>query len=314
MEEIPDVSPNALSAGGNDRVTWHVVSGLHEVDKISTIGKAFDISNLILEDILNTNARAKIEKRDECIFAITKLITASRDGSSIDAQQFSLLLLPDQTLLTFLEGPTSAFEPVLERIRTGAGGRIRKFGADYLLWALLDAVVDHYLFVIDRFEEKVGALEDRLEQEAVDVDAGELYVLKRDVGRFHRAIRPIREVSASIRRGNSALLREESAPFFVDLNDHVVEVIESTEDLRERAASLRDFYLSTVSNRMNEVMKVLTCFSTIFLPLTFIAGIYGMNFEHMPELGWKWSYPTLWIAFALVAAGMFWLFRKKRWL
>lgn len=313
VEETTGDEPADLPSG-EGRVKWHQVTGLHEIDRFSRLGEKFDIPNLILEDILNTNARAKIEKREDFVFVVTKLVSVAPDRTSIDAQQLSLLLLPDQTLLTFLEGPTSTLDPVVERIRTGIGGRIRRHGADYLLWALLDAVVDNYLFVIDRFDESITALEDQLELKTTGVEASEIYGLKRDVSRFFGSIRPIREITSSIRRQHSPLLDESSAPYFVDLNDHAIEVIESTEDMRERSSGLRDFFLSTVSNRMNEVMKVLTCFSTIFLPLTFFAGIYGMNFEHMPELGWKWAYPTLWAGFLLIAGGMFWLFRKMRWL
>jgi len=314
LEESSSLEIPALSADHRDTVTWHHFSGLHEVEKISALGKQYQIPSLTLEDILNTAARPKIEKRDDSIFVVAKLIAITPESASIDAQQLSIYLLPNQTVLTFLEGPTHVFDPVRERIRTGSGGRIRKLGADYLVWAILDAVIDHYLYVIDRFEETLGQLEDQLEENTVEIESAQIYSLKRDVGRFFRSIRPVREIASSTRRGNSPLLEEETEPYFADLNDHVLEVIESSEDLKERASSLREFYLSKVSNRMNEVMKVLTCFSTIFLPLTFIAGIYGMNFEHMPELGWKWAYPLLWSLFLVVAAGMFWLFRKKNWL
>jgi magnesium transporter len=306
LPELSKISP--------DRVDFYEILGLHEVEKISRVGKAFSLNSLVVEDILNTTARSKIEKRDENIFVICKLLTYDSGSAQVEVQQCSFVLLPDNVLLSFLEAPTGAFDPVLERIRTGLGGRIRKYGADYLLWALLDAVVDNYLYVIDQLDKSIIETEDILEQDPDKTTTTALYNLKRDIGQLYRMIRPIREIAAGLTRSNSDLLTSNSDPFFVDLNDHAVQVIETTEDLRESASALRDFHLSIVSHRMNEVMKVLTCFSTIFLPLTFIAGIYGMNFKWMPELELKWGYPLVWCFFFCGAATMFWLFRKKRWI
>lgn len=306
LPELSTISP--------DRVDFYEILGLHEVEKISRVGQAFSLNSLVVEDILNTTARSKIEKRDENIFVICKLVTYDGETAEVDVQQCSFVLLPDNVLLSFLEAPTGAFDPVLERIRTGSGGRIRKYGADYLLWALLDAVVDNYLYVIDQLDQSIIQTEDALQQNPDKTTTAELYNLKRDIGQLYRMIRPIREITAGLTRSNSDLLTANSVPFFVDLNDHAVQVLESTEDLRENASALRDFHLSIVSHRMNEVMKVLTCFSTIFLPLTFIAGIYGMNFKWMPELEFKWGYPIVWFLFFVGAATMFWLFRKKRWI
>lgn len=313
MEDL-ETFPSKKRCDDPDKVVWLHTAGLHEVEKLSVAGKEFGISNLILEDILNTGSRPKIEKRADEIFVVTKLVTVDHETRSVDIQHFALLLLPGNLLLTFVEGPSDAFDPVIDRIRTGGGGRIRVFGADYLAWAILDATVDHYLSVIDHLDESVGEMDDRLQVDSSGVEASELYNLKRDVGHLYRAIRPIREITVSLTRPNTPLLEERSQAFFEDLNDHGIQVLESTEDLRENVSSLRDFYLSAVSNRMNEVMKVLTCFSTIFLPLTFIAGVYGMNFEHIPELKLEWGYPAVWLAFILCAAGMFLLFRKKNWL
>jgi len=295
-------------------VAWLQVTGLHDIEKISELGHAFDISPLVLEDALNTTIRAKIEERGDEIFIVTKLITLNRDTNEIDVQQISLILLPHDTVITFQEAPTKTFDPVIERIRTGGAGRIRNHGGDYLLWAILDTIVDHYLMVAEHMDDHLVTLDDRLQTESENVEAAELYGAKRDVTHLYRNIRPIREISNVLLRGETRLIEDRTKPYYNDLHDHVIQVTESTEDLRETSSALRDFYLSAVSNRMNEVMKVLTCFSTIFLPLTFLAGIYGMNFEHMPELSWKYSYPTLWIVFVICAIGMIWLFRKKRWL
>ncbi|MEX2578319.1 MAG: magnesium/cobalt transporter CorA [Verrucomicrobiales bacterium] len=310
LRELPEKHHYSIP----EKVTWFHVTGLHEVEKLSVLGEEFGISNLVLEDILSTGSRPKIEKRDTEIFVVSKLIVIEPGQNTVDVQHLAVLLLPDNVLVTFLEAPSPAFDPVIERIRSGSGGRIRRFGADYLAWALLDAMVDNYLYVIDRLDEAVASMDDRLQLDATDVDTGELYELKRDAGQLYRAIRPIREITGSLNRLDSPLLEERTRPFFTDLNDHGLQVLETTEDLRESVSALRDFYLAAVSNRMNEVMKVLTCFATIFLPLTFIAGIYGMNFEHMPELGVPWAYPAVWGVFALCAAGMLWFFRRKKWL
>lgn len=308
-EDVPDVS----SIRG-DRVDYYEVLGLHDVEKISALAKAFSLNPLVVEDILNTTGRPKIEKRDDLVFVVCRLVTLDEEMQEIDAQQCSFVLLPDSVLLSFLEAPTPAFEPVRERIRTGVGGRIRRYGADYLLWAVLDAVVDNYLHVVDHLDPVIIRMEEDLQRDADSVSTAELYALKRDIGQLNRAIRPIREITAGLRRANSDLLTGIAEQYFEDLNDHAVQVIESTEHLRDSASALRDFHLSAVSNRMNEVMKVLTCLSTIFLPMSFLAGIYGMNFEWIPELQYKWGYPLLWVFFLTCSGTMLWLFRRKKWI
>ena len=295
-------------------VTWLHFTGLHDVDELALIGKEFNISPLILEDILHTGSRSKIENHESEIFVVTKLVTTDESQNVIDAQHFSLILLRGNIVLTFAESPTQAFGPIIDRIKTNAGGRIRRFRADYLTWAILDMVVDSYLFVMDQLDEGVIAMEERLQLDPTAVEVGDMYALKRDINQLHRIVRPIREITGSLMRANSSLTTENSAPFFVDLHDHAIQAIEKTDDLRENSNSLREFYLSEMSNRMNEVMKVLTCFSAIFLPLTFIVGIYGMNFEHMPELSSRWGYPAVWVLFFVCAGGMFWLFRRMKWL
>ena len=306
--------PSLQSLTDSEKSVWIHVTGLHEVEKLSQLGEEFRISPLILEDILNTGSRPKIEKREDEVFVVTKLLWSDTEDASIDMQQFSILLLPGNIAISFLESPTPVFDPVLERLHNSRSGRIRRFGADYLLWALLDAVVDNYLAVIDQLDETVVNMDTALQIDSAQVEASELYTLKRDIGQIYRAMRPVKEVTASLERSKTTLLKKSSTPFFTDLNDHSIQVMETMEDLRENASALRDFYLSAVSNRMNEVMKVLTCFSTIFLPLTFITGVYGMNFERMPELRHPMAYPLVWVVFIFCAGGMFFLFRKKNWL
>jgi magnesium transporter len=245
---------------------------------------------------------------------VTRLLFYDDATHTVDAQQFSLLLLPNSTVLSFLEAPSPIFDPVMERMRSGGTGRIRKLGSDYLAWALMDTVVDHYFHALDGVDEALDESEAKFEENQDSLDANDLYQLKKEVSALHRLVRPTRDIATILYRSDSALMKKENQPYFRDLYDHAVHVLEQAEDLRENAAALRDFFLSQASNRMNEIMKVLTCFATIFLPLTFLAGIYGMNFEHMPELAWEWAYPSLWAVFLVAAGGMFWFFRRKRWL
>ncbi|MCB1063528.1 MAG: magnesium/cobalt transporter CorA [Verrucomicrobiae bacterium] len=296
------------------QVTWIHVTGLHDPERISELGHAFHIHPLILEDILNTDCRPKIEEFDEYIFVVAKLLYYDNATHTVDVQQLSLILLPDTSVLTFLESPSPVFDPVMERIQSGGGGRIRNSGADYLAWALLDTVVDHYFSVVDGVDLTLDEAEEKFEDDPDSLEASELYQLKKEVSALHRLVRPIRDIATILYRSESALISKSTHPFFRDLYDHAVHVLEQTEDLRENASSLRDFYLSQASNRMNEIMKVLTSFATIFMPLTFLAGIYGMNFKYMPELDWPWAYPALIGVFFVTAAVMFVLFRKKGWL
>jgi len=296
------------------RVRWLHFTGLHDVAEVAKVGRRFGVAALVLEDILHTGSRSKIENHPSGIFVVMRLVSRRHGEEGIEAQHFSLLLLPGNLVLTFAEKPTTVFDPVIERIRTSAGGRIRRHGADYLTWALLDAVVDNYLHVIDRLDESVVEMDDRLEADERSVEAAEIHALKREINGVFRSIRPVREIAASFLRENEALLTGDSRPFFIDLHDHAIQCLETIEYLREASSALRELLLSSGSHRMNEVMKVLACFSALFLPLTFIAGVYGMNFEHMPELRHPWGYAAVWVVFLLCSAGMLWLFRRMRWL
>ncbi len=294
-------------------VTWLRVVALHDVENIGELGRLFDVHPLVLEDILNTGGRSKVEAYDDFVFVVTKLVSLDEEAEHLDVQHFAMLLLPN-TVITFQEEATAIFDPVIERIRTGSGGRIRKSKADYLAWAILDAVVDNYYDAIDSLDEIVTVIDDQLQEDAASVEVAHLYAVRREVNGFHRLARPLREIAGALERSESRLLPSGSKPFYRDLYDHAIHVIERTEDLRDLAAGLRDFSLAVMSNRMNEVMKVLTCFATIFMPLTFIAGVYGMNFEKMPELKSGWAYPAVWGSFVLIAGGMFVYFRRKKWI
>lgn len=312
--EPTTVSEIPIQRAADSKVRWIHIAGLHDVAKIAEVGERFGIPALVLEDILNPSCRPRIEEFIGGIFVLLRLLTDDAEHQQVDLQQVAFVLLENNLLLSFSEVPAAAFEPVRQRVRTGGGGRIRKAGGDYLLWALFDVVVDHYLRVTDAMDEALSSVDEQLQAGPELVSAADISRLKSEVTALFRHIRPCREIASVLNRAVSPLIATTTGPYLRDLNDHAIQVVEAAEDLRETAAALRDFYHTAMSNRMNEVMKVLTCFSTIFLPLTFLAGIYGMNFEYMPELKWQGSYGVLWVVFVLIALGMFWLFRKKRWL
>lgn len=309
-----------VAPGDPKKVTWIDVVGLHDVETISAIGENFNIPTLVLEDVLNTSGRPKIEDFDQFVFVVTRMITrgegepGNRDSlSEIDTQYFAVLLLPDNVVITFREATCGIFEPVRRRIEVGKG-RIRYSGADYLVWALVDAVIDNYLDVITIVDDLLSGYEDRLDSDDASVDISDLHAARREVMQLYREIRPVREITNTLYRTESKLMDAESQPYFRDLHDHSVQAEETIADLRDASNNLRDYYHTVVSNRMNEVMKVLTALSTIFLPLTFLAGIYGMNFKHMPELAKTWAYPAFWVVSLTIAAGLFTFFKKKDWL
>lgn len=306
--DLPDPVPES------QEVTWTHVEGLHDVESVAALGKKYGLRSLVLEDILNTRSHPKIEISPESIFIVARTLCQIPDSDKFDIQHAAFVLLPNNVLITFLEGPSEVYAPVRQRLETGGGGRIRKLGADYLLWALLDSIADHYLHSLWTVEEAVNALEDRLQEEPEDIAAEELFSAKKESTNLQRLVRPMVDVATGLTRSDSPLLTKKSRSFFRDLFDHAVQAKETADSIRDQTTALRDFHLAAVSHRMNEVMKVLTCFASIFLPLTFLAGIYGMNFDHIPELHWRWAYPTLWAVFGILIIGMVRYFRKKKWL
>jgi len=293
-------------------VTWINISGLHDTDMIKEIGEIFHLHPLVLEDIVNTQQRPKMEDYESYIYLVLKMLAYDDEAGVIRSEQISLILGPTY-VISFQEKDGDVFDPVRDRIRKGKG-RARRMGADYLAYALLDAVVDNYFVLL----EKLGAQIESLEEDLVDAPTSELlqaiHELKRENILLRKSVWPLREVVSGLERAESRLIHKPTVPFLRDVYDHTVQVIDAVESFRDLISGMQDLYLSSVSNRMNEVMKVLTIFATIFIPLTFVAGIYGMNFAFMPELGWKWSYPILMAGLAVVAGIMVGSFRKRGWL
>jgi len=293
-------------------VTWMNVVGLHDVKLIEGLGRAFDLHPLLLEDVLNTEQRPKLDDFESSVFLILRTLHYDEATSEISSEQISLVLGPDY-LMTFQEIEEDPFEPIRERLRASKG-RIRKLGPDYLAYALIDAIVDHYFVVL----EKIGDGIEELGEAAVNDPSPEtlhtIQTLKRELSYMRRSIWPLREVVSAFQRDGSALVQESTGVYLRDVYDHTIQVVETIEAFRDMVSGMFDTYLSSVSNRMNEVMKVLTIIATIFIPVTFIAGIYGMNFRNMPELEWPWAYYGTLGLMAVVCVVMILYFRKKRWL
>jgi magnesium transporter len=293
-------------------VTWINIDGLHEIDIIEKIGHHFDIHPLTLEDIVNTGQRPKAEDYDDYVFIVFKMLFYDDAKMHITSEQVSIIL-GAHYLISFQEKEGDVFNFVRERIRK-AKGRIRKSGPDYLTYALIDATVDHYFFIIEKVGEKLEQIEEELLENPNPQTLQSIHSLKREMIYFRKQVWPIRELLNHLMHEESQLIREANHIFFRDIYDHTIQVIDAIESMRDILTGMQDLYLSTLSNKMNEVMKVLTIMATIFIPLTFIAGIYGMNFKFMPELEWKWSYPVLWGVLVAIFVGMLLWFRRKRWL
>jgi magnesium transporter len=293
-------------------ITWINIDGLHQVEILEKLGECYGFHPLVLEDILNTDQRPKIEDYGEYLYIVLKMLDQSNQSKEILTEQISLILGPS-FVISFQEREGDVFDPIRERIRSGKG-RIRKMGADYLAYALLDAIVDDYFIVMEKLGERIEFLEEELVKRPLPETLQTIHHLKREMIFFRKAVWPLREVIGSLERGELPLVKETTRIYLRDVYDHTIQVIDTIETFRDMVSGMLDIYLSSVSNRLNSVMKVLTIIATIFMPLTFLAGIYGMNFKHMPELEWKWGYPAVWIAVILISVSMLTYFKKKGWL
>ena len=293
-------------------VTWVNVDGVHDASVIEKLGARFDIHPLVLEDIMTTTQRPKTEDLVSSVFVVLRMIEYDEQCSGMTADQLSVILGPNY-VISFQETAGDCFDPVRERIRNGKG-RIRKLGPDYLAYALVDAVVDNYFFVLERLSEKIDDLEERLIAEPRRELLHEIHALKRSMIDLRKSVWPLREVVSGLERLESPLIKKTTGVFLRDVYDHAIQVIDTVESFREILTSMVETYLSSVSNRMNEVMKVLTIIATIFIPITFLVGVYGMNFEFMPEIKWRWGYAFVWAIIIGSVVTMLAYFRRKKWL
>jgi magnesium transporter len=288
------------------------VEGVTQIEILKRIGDCYGLHPLVMEDIVNTDQRPKKEDYGDYLFIVAKMLDTSGDGK-IAAEQVSMIL-GDGWLLTFQEGLAGdPFEPVRERLRT-AKGRIRGQGADYLAYALLDAIVDHYFVVLEKLADRVELLEEEVVATPTRSTIRSIHELKQEMILIRKSVWPLRELIGGLERRDSELIQEGTIIYLRDLYDHTVQIIDTVETSREMLSGMLDIYLSSEANRTNEVMKVLTVYATIFMPLTFIVGLYGMNFKYMPELEWHWGYPAVLVFMAAIAVGMLLYFRRKQWL
>lgn len=309
--ELKDVE-EAFKFKTSDTITWINLNGLNHINDIEKIGTHYNLHPLILEDIVNTSQRPKIDEYDDYIFLSLKMLHYDNDENVI-IEQVSFVLC-ENSVLSFQEAEGDVFDTVRERIREGKG-RIRSSGSDYLLYALIDAIVDHYYIVGETLGNKIEDLEDVLFSGHVDESIShQVLRLKKELLKVRRAIFPLREIINRIEKSEHHLIQKKSIQFYRDIYDHIIQLSDTIDIYREMIWSLMDMYMTTISNRMNEVMKVLTIIATIFIPLTFIAGIYGMNFDHMPELHFKNAYYIVWAVMIAIFVGMLYYFRKKKWL
>jgi magnesium transporter len=293
-------------------VTWINVEGIHDTSIPQKFGECYGFHPLILEDILNTDQRPKMEDYSDYVFVVQKILSSNGSGG-ITSEQVSFILGPNY-LVSFEEGLTAdPFGPVRERIRKN-GTKIRKAGADYLLYSLMDSVVDNYFSVLEALGERVELLEEKLVTSPSTEILREIHYMKRELLFLRKSVWPLREVVSSMVRGDTPLISESTRIYLRDVYDHTIHVIDTIETFRDMVSGMLDIYLSSISNRMNAVMKVLTIIATIFMPLTFVAGIYGMNFKYMPELSWHYGYLYFWLVNVVIAGIMLLFFRKKKWL
>lgn len=307
-ERVDEVLPLATHPAN----TWITVQGIHHIQGLQQLGTAFGLHPLVVEDIVNTDQRPKIEDYGEYLFMVMKAVSRHGHAQSLMVEQVSLIV-GSNFVLCFLEGKDDPFVDLRSRLRREKG-RLRNMGPDYLTYAHIDTIVDLYFPLLEKLGEDIEQLEENLITHA-DRDALKtLHQFKREMILIRRAIWPLREVLSHLERGESPLIHSSTHLYLRDAYDHTIQLIETTETYRDMLAGMMDIYLTSLSNKLNETMKVLTVIATIFIPLTFIVGVYGMNFKVMPELEWPWGYPLVMGVILILALGMLVIFRQKHWL
>jgi magnesium transporter len=311
-ESQPDNIDEIAECVKTSTTSWVNIDGLHDTELVKKVGKLFDLHPLLLEDMLNTGQRPKLEDFDNCLFLSLKMLRYNAEKDEIASEQLSLVL-GKTFLLTFQERPGDVFDPVRERIRKHRP-RIRQSGVDYLAYALLDTVVDNYIYLIERLGERIEDLEDELFDNPTSAVMEKIHNMKREMNYLRKSIRPAREAIVELAKSESDMVNENIFPFLKDLQDLATQATEAIDIYRDMLTDDFNIYVSTVSNKMNDVMKVLTIFAAIFIPLTFVAGVYGTNFKHLPELEFKYSYPIFWGVLIIIGVSMVFYFRRKKWL
>jgi len=312
MKQFPDIEKALSSISGYKGNVWVNITGLQDVSIIEKTCSFLGVHRLTTEDILSVNQRPKLEEYPDYLYIVFKMLAYDTEINTVDTEQVSIIK-KENILITFQEKPEDVFDNIRTRIREGAG-YVRKGKTDYLLYALMDSVVDHYFIVLEQASEKLDLLETGLLENPDKVLLKDLYLLRKQMINVRKSTYPLREVVGRLEKITDPIISSEIHVYFRDLYDHTIRVIESIEVFRDSSAGLLDLYMNSVSNKMNGIMKVLTIISTIFIPLTFIAGVYGMNFENMPELSWKYAYFSVLGAMLFISLTMLFLFKRKKWL
>jgi magnesium transporter len=308
LECLEQFAPNL----GEKGVSWINIEGVHHLETIERVGEFYGIHPLTLEDIVNTEQRPKIEEYEDYLFIVLKDLDYGDHDSELMMGQICHIL-KGNWLISFEEKDSSVFNALRDRIRTGRG-KLRKEGSDYLAYSLIDVTVDHYFNTLEKLGEHIELLQEDLIRNPAQTTLQQIHRLKHQLILFRRAVWPLRETVGSLLRGESSAIQQSTLIYLRDVYDHLIHVIDSIEIYRDMLGGMMDLYLSSLSNRMNEIMKVLTVIATIFMPLTFIAGVYGMNFKYMPELEWHWGYPAVLLLMAAVAVNMLSYFFRKKWI
>jgi len=310
-ERVLDTAEACLVFKGRPGVTWLNISGVHDTKLLEELGACYGIHPLVIEDIGNTEQRPKLEDYRDYLFIVLKMLYHDEEGQVV-TEQLSLVVGPN-FVISFHEQEKDVLEPVRTRLRNSQA-RIRGQGADYLAYSLMDAVVDHYFVILEHLGVDIEEVEESLVASPSTSELAAIHRLKRELIFLRKSVWPLREVISALERRESPLIKEGTAVYLRDVYDHTIQVIDAVESYRDIVSGMLDTYLSSISNRLNEVMKVLTIIATIFIPLTFLVGLYGMNFRFMPELGWRWGYPAVLTVMVVAAAGMVAYFRRRRWL
>ncbi len=311
-EQKPERLEDCFKPQPMQTVRWINIDGLADVSVIEGIGRQFSVHPLILEDILSTGQRPKCDDSTEQLFVVLRMLQYDDAHQTIQSEQVSILVGPNY-VVSFQESVGDVFDPIREQIRTGRG-RIRSMGPDYLMYRLIDAVVDGYFLILEKLGEQVEALEHEVISEPEEETLNRVYALKQQLIYLRKSVWPLREVISQLEKTASPLITDTTVPYFRDVYDHTIQVMDSVETFRDTVSGLLEIYLNSINNQTNAIMKVLTIITTIFIPLSFIAGVYGMNFKYMPELQWRWGYPAVLCAMGVIFIGMLIYFKKNKWL
>lgn len=307
VETVEEILPYK----SGDSKTWVNIEGLHDISIIKAIGDHFNIHPLVQEDILNTHQRTKVEEYEDYVFIVLKKLHHESNSLEIYYEQVSLIIT-DKFLFTFREYIDDVFDPIIKRLNNG-GGKLRSSSPDYLAYSIMDTLVDEYFKFQDSMDELIENLDKKLLTHPTPEMLALLQSMKREMIFARRSATPLREMLFALLHSESRLIHESTKIYIQDVYDHAIRVIEAIDSYRDLITSMLDLYLSSVNNKTNEIMKVLTIFASIFIPLTFIVGVYGMNFQYMPELHWKWAYPALWLVMIGLVIALMLYFKKKKW-